>query len=211
MQPFVRPALGAVVLGSLLLAGCGGGSDDSSGSGTPSASAVSTGGASSTPPSAAPSPSTGTSSASAAPTQGPASCGVHDLRFRLSPGEGAAGSTYYLLRMTNTSNATCRTGGYGGVSLVANRSGAPIGAPADRVKPGERTRFDLAPGSSAEATLRETDAGNYPSGKCHPTRARGLRVYPPDETHWTFVPHATTACSSAAVHLLELAPYARVR
>jgi len=209
MQPFVRPALGAVVLGTLLLGGCGGGgSDRSSGSGTPSASAASTGSASSTPP--APAPPTRTSSASAAPPRGPASCGVGDLRFRLSGGEGAAGSTYSTLRMTNTSGAACRTGGYGGVSLVASRSGAPIGAPADRVEPGQRARFDLAPGASAEATLRETDAGNYPRARCRPAQAHGLRVYPPDETRWVFVPHPTTACSSPRVHLLELAPYAPV-
>jgi uncharacterized protein DUF4232 len=209
MRHLARPLLG-VVLGSLLLGGCGG----STGGG--SAGGGSTGGSSpsssATPTSAAPSSapaSSGPTTSSSRPTA--AECRVGDLRFSLSPGEGAAGSTYFKLRMTNTTQVPCASGGYGGVSLVAKPGGAPIGAPADRVEPGRRSAFTLRPGEAAEATLRETDAGNYPRSRCHPAPAHGLRVYPPNETHSTFVPHATTACSAGSVHLLQLSPYAPVQ
>jgi hypothetical protein len=205
MRHLARPLLG-VVLGGLLLGGCGAGGE---GAPSPASSASSSAPGSSAPAGASPS----VSASSRAPMSNEpatAECRVGDLRFHLSPGEGAAGSTYYRLRMTNTSDAPCASGGYGGVSLVAEPGGAPIGAPADRVEPGRRTVFTLRPGEAAEATLRETNAGNYPRPRCHPAPARGLRVYPPDETRSTFVHHATTACSAAGVHLLQLSPYTPV-
>jgi Protein of unknown function (DUF4232) len=125
----------------------------------------------------------------------------------LSLGDGAAGSTYYSLRLTNRSQQPCRTGGFGGVSLVRTPTGAPIGAPADRMQQGAARPITLQPGARAEATLRETNAGNYPKSRCRPVPATGLRVYPPNDTRSAFVRHATTACRSGAVHLLSLAPY----
>jgi hypothetical protein len=139
----------------------------------------------------------------------PARCRTSHLRFRLLPGEGAAGSTYYTLRMTNASSVLpCRTRGFGGVSLVAAPHGRPIGAPADRTQPAKARLVVLQPGEHADATLREVNAENYPSGRCHPKRASGLRIYPPDETRSTFVAHGTTACRAEDVHLLSLTPYA---
>jgi hypothetical protein len=212
MRHLARPLLG-VVLGAVLLGGCGGGGEGGPSPASPASSTAPTSASASAPASASPSVSASVSESSGATTSNEpatAECRVGDLRFHLSPGEGAAGSTYYRLRMTNTSSAPCASGGYGGVSLVAEPGGAPIGAPADRLQPGRRTPFTLRPGAAAEATLRDTDAGNYPRSRCHPTSARGLRVYPPDETHSTFVPLATTACSAGGVHLLQLSPYAPV-
>jgi hypothetical protein len=157
-------------------------------------------------------------SSSAEPSTSPTStgpaerCRTGTLHFRLLPGEGAAGSTYYTLRMTNVSTtAPCRTRGFGGVSLVAGPHGQPIGAPADRAQRGTARVVVLQPGQHADATLREVDAENYSSAKCRPRRATGLRIYPPDETRSTFVAHATTACRSADAHLLTLTPYASTR
>jgi hypothetical protein len=212
MRHLARPLLG-VVLGAVLLGGCGGGGEGGPSPASPASSTAPTSASASAPASASPSVSASVSESSGATMSNEpatAECRVGDLRFHLSPGEGAAGSTYYRLRMTNTSSAPCASGGYGGVSLVAEPGGAPIGAPADRVEPGRRTVFTLRPGEAAEATLRETNAGNYPRPRCHPAPARGLRVYPPDETRSTFVHHATTACSAAGVHLLQLSPYTPV-
>jgi len=124
-------------------------------------------------------------------------------------GDAAAGSVYSQLLMRNTSGTPCRTRGFGGVSYVARRSGAQVGAAADRVQRDQVRPLTVQPGSTVQATLRETDAGNYPSGECRPTRAAGLRVYPPDETRSVFVPHAKQVCAATTVHLLELAPYTR--
>jgi len=125
----------------------------------------------------------------------------------VSGGEGAAGSTYYSLRLRNVSTHACRTGGFGGVSLVRGPHGAPIGAPADRTKTGDAKPLTLRPGARAEATLRVTNAENYPPGRCQPAPAKGLRVYPPNETRSAYVAQDATACRSPKVHLLFLEPY----
>jgi hypothetical protein len=138
---------------------------------------------------------------------GPAGCRTRDLRVTLSAGDGAAGSTFYSVRLRNVSMHPCRTGGFGGVSLVRAPHGAPVGAPADRVKKSSAKPLTLRPGARAEATLQVTSAENYPAGKCQPTQAKGFRVYPPNETRSAFVAQPTPACRSAKVHLLSLAPY----
>jgi hypothetical protein len=142
-----------------------------------------------------------------ASVSGPGRCTVHDLRITLSAGEGAAGSTFYLVRLTNKTGTTCRTGGFGGVALVGGGDGRQIGAPADRV---QRTRLRpviLKAGASAEARLQVISADNYPVRKCRPAQAEGFRVYPPNETRSAFVRRAKTACRDDSVHLLKLSPY----
>jgi Protein of unknown function (DUF4232) len=107
----------------------------------------------------------------------------------------------------NVSTQACRTGGFGGVSLVTGPQGKPIGAPADRTEKGSARPIVLKPGQVATATLQVTNAGNYSAAKCMPKHAAGLRVYPPNETHSAFVAHGSPACASATVHLLTLRPY----
>jgi hypothetical protein len=145
-------------------------------------------------------------SASSSPG-GPTDCTLTHLRVSLTGGEGAAGSTYYSLRLTNISAKPCTTGGFGGVSLVAAPSGAPIGAPADRMNKNQVKRLTLRPGAHAGATLRVVDAANFPRSACRPVTAKGLRVYPPNETRSAFVAHPLTACRSPKVHLLSLSPF----
>lgn len=184
----------------LLLGGCGSSSDSTSDSGSKG---------SSSPSSSAASPSSGassTSSAAASPA-GPAPCRTSALKISLGAGEGAAGSTFFPLVVKNVSTKPCRTGGFGGVSLVASADGKPIGAPADRTQQGSVTRIVLHPGQVAAATLQQTNAENFPKSKCMPKPATGFRVYPPNETHSAFVAHKTTACASTKVHLLALRPY----
>jgi len=137
----------------------------------------------------------------------PTSCTTADLRFALSAGEGTAGSAYYELEMANVGRRPCRTGGFGGVSLVARSGRAPIGARAQRSQPDQAKAFLLQPGDRAHATLRETDARNYDATECRPRRAAGLQVSPPDARQSQFVAHDTTACAATQVHLLELTPF----
>jgi hypothetical protein len=220
-SPRLRIAAG-LVLGCLALGGCASSTDDA-GSGT---SDVSTGGSSSGPsPSSGSSPSDGSSASASSGTQSSSStassgsssgapalarCTAADVRITLRAGDGAAGSVYSRLRMRNTSTTACRTSGFGGVSYVARRGGAQVGAAADRVQRGRVRPLVVQPGASVQATLREVSPDNYPSGDCRLAQVAGLEVYPPDETHAVFVAHPTQACSATSVHLLELAPYAPV-
>jgi hypothetical protein len=203
MHP-IRRVLPVVALtaAALALSGCGG--TTSSGSGTAGSTTTVT----ETPSDdATAEPTAGQSdSSSPASPRGPAGCTTADLQVSLSDGEGAAGSTFYAVRLTNSSDSPCRTGGFGGVSLVG-AGGRQIGAPADRTAKETTTRITLRPGQAAEATLQVANAENYPAGRCRPARAKGFRVYPPDETRSVFLARPTTACRNAGVHLLSLKPY----
>jgi len=182
-----------------LLAGCAGGSPERTSAGTSSPRQS---------PTHPTTKTTGSASPSAAPSStGPARCTTRDLRVSLTGGEGAAGSTYFDLNLTNISGHPCRTGGFGGVSLVGNGNGTQIGAPADRTQTEKVRAITLRPGGKATATLRETNAENYPPSRCRPAPAEGFRVYPPNETHAAYVAHGSTGCRNEKVHLLSLAPY----
>jgi predicted small lipoprotein YifL len=199
----------AVTLLACTLAGCGNTGEGRFSGDTKSEKAAEGAPTSSSPasPSSSAPPTTSSSASSSASPSVPAPCRTADVRVALGPGEGAAGSTYYPLRLTNTSGHPCRTGGFGGVSLVSSATGKPIGAPADRTKRGQAKPIVLDSGQRAEATLRVVNAENYPTGKCQPVQAKGFRVYPPNETHSAFVKHPTTGCRSGKVHLLSLTPY----
>ena len=187
----------AVTAGLAVLAGCGG---------APSNTSADTGSTTSKPSHAA-TQRTGSSSSPTPSPSGPARCTTKGLRVSLTGGEGAAGSTYYELTLTNTSGHPCRTGGFGGVSLVGDGNGTQIGAPADRTEPGKVRAITLRPDGRATATLRVTNAENYSPSKCDPAAAEGFRVYPPNETHATYVARGSTGCRNDTVHLLTLTPY----
>ena len=199
-----RLTLAAVA--ALSLTGCSSSSDNGADGGSADHTPASVSSAAApTSSAAAEQPSTSASSSPA----GPAACTTADLSVKVGAGEGAAGSTYYPVTLTNKSNQPCRTGGYGGISLVDSPRAEPIGAPADRTQKGDVVPITLTPGHAAQATLQVGDAGNYDTSRCQPTRAIALRVYPPNETHAAYVrlPAPTSACANPKVHLLTLRPY----
>jgi hypothetical protein len=108
-------------------------------------------------------------------------------------GDGAAGSIYYKLELTNASSATCTLTGYPGVSAV-DLVGHQLGSPASRL-PSPTKTVTLGAEDSAIATLRVVEAGNFPNAACHPVNAAGVRVYPPDERVSKFVPFPFQACA----------------
>jgi hypothetical protein len=196
-------AVALVVSAVLLLGGCGNKSESASDNG-PSTSAA----AKSTSPSPSATTSSGTSSSmSSSSPSGTPQCRTTGLKVTLGPGEGAAGSTFFPLVIKNVSKTACRTGGFGGVSLVSAPTGQPIGAPADRTQKSQAKPIVLQSGQVATATVQVTSADNYPASKCSPKQATGFRVYPPNETRSAFVAHKVTACGSSKVHLLTVRPY----
>ena len=166
-----KPSLTVVLLAAalLLLGGCGNDTDSTAGGGSSSSAATSSSAASS-------SSSSATSSTSSASPSGPAPCRTSGLKITLGPGEGAAGSTFFPLLMKNVSTKPCRTGGFGGVSLVTGPQGQTIGAPADRSQQSQVRPIKLSPGQIATATLQVTNAENFPASKCQPKQAAGFRV-----------------------------------
>jgi hypothetical protein len=121
--------------------------------------------------------------------------------------EGAAGSLYDTVRLTNTGGTTCSLYGYPGVSLVGHGNGTQIGAAAERDRSVRRTRVTVRPGTSTTFVVRRTQALNYPRATCSPTAADGYRIYPPDETAALFLPlEGATGCANTSVDLLTVRP-----
>ena len=132
---------------------------------------------------------------------GPALCKAAGLTATTdATGGGAAGSVYMQLILTNSGTEPCLLKGFAGVSLTAGADGEPIGAAATRDDSTPATDVMLAPGKAGAATLRYTQAANYPD--CTRTPAAGFRVYPPNDTaslfiaaaHWTPAPTRTSTC-----------------
>src|SRR5689334_17091988 len=80
------------------------------------------------------------------------SCTNADLTASYRATDAGAGHRYGRLVLTNTSSASCRTGGYGGLSYVGDGDGTQIGAAATRdrgtvksyvVRPGQRLVSDV--------------------------------------------------------------------
>ncbi|GAB2919484.1 DUF4232 domain-containing protein [Streptomyces mayteni] len=136
----------------------------------------------------------------------PPLCESERLDPAVAATEGAAGSTYLTLTLTNVGDATCAMTGYPGVSLVAGDAGDQLGSPAERdPSAGDPVRVELAPGAAATAELRVTQAMNHPADECGPVAARGLRIYPPDQRSALFVAHeGLTGCTAADVGLLTV-------
>ena len=120
-----------------------------------------------------------------------------------SAGSGAAGSVYYHVEFTNQGSHTCTMFGYPGVSAV-NLQGAQLGAPANKNAGTAKKLISLALGATASAVLQITDTGVYSPSTCRPTRAAGIRVYPPGQTVAKVVPYPFLTCGRAqniALHI----------
>ncbi|MGW1986901.1 DUF4232 domain-containing protein [Streptomyces collinus] len=124
-----------------------------------------------------------------------AACPTRSLKARPGVSQGTAGSVYQVIDFTNIAQTTCTLYGYPGVSLAGGSPVHQIGPAATRNTTAPRALVTLAPGATANALLRITDAGNYPAAQCHPTTAQYLQVYPPGQTTPIYVAYTSTACA----------------
>ena len=136
-------------------------------------------------------------------------CSSADLSSSYRASDAGAGHVYGWIVLRNTSDHSCRTGGYGGVSYVGDGNGTQIGAAAVRIDQDQVTQVVLAPGQRVRSALDETRAVNYPRQKCHRAHVDGFRIYVPDSTVSQYVVHPTTGCRATSVHLLHQKPYQR--
>lgn len=183
-----------------LAAGCG--------SSSPTATSPAGGSSSPARPAAPASPASPATSPPAAPAStsspntpavaGPGPCPTSGLKVATGSRQGAAGSVYVVLNFTNTSGTTCTLYGYPGVAL-AGSTRAQIGAPASRSPSGVKKLVTLPPGTTGSATLRITQAENYPTATCGPVPASYLQIYPPNQTADVDVPYQAQACSKQLV------------
>ena len=121
---------------------------------------------------------------------------------------GAAGTIYHPLLLTNVSSAACTTYGYPGVAFVTSQGGHVIGAPA-----GRRTISGLAPrlitlqpGATAHATLAMSEV--LVSNQCynHQLPVSTIQLYPPDQYTALFAPFSGTGCADKSLVVMWVSP-----
>ncbi|MGX5357121.1 DUF4232 domain-containing protein [Kocuria sp. KH4] len=132
---------------------------------------------------------------------GPDRCATSALEVSAAPAGGAAGSVHVDLTVTNAAAEPCVLAGYPGVSFV-DADGAALGAPAVRDAGVPGTGEELAPGESATAALRISQAAVHPG--CAAREAAGLRVYPPENRQSLVVPFPAEACTGPGIQQLEI-------
>ncbi len=64
---------------------------------------------------------------------------------------------------------------------------------------------ELAPGTSATATVKASVVANYPADQCQPTAVSGLTVYSPNTTDAIYLPYPTTGCGTNDSSITQLA------
>jgi hypothetical protein len=141
---------------------------------------------------------------SSAPAPGPSGCLASGLRAQLGASQGAAGTIYQVIALTNTSNATCTLYGYPGVSFVTGVGGAQVGLPATKDPVVAKTLVTLAPGAKAAFLLGVHEAGAYPT--CKMINVDWLRIYPPGDYGSINLQDKNQACSNANLSILTVSP-----
>jgi Domain of unknown function (DUF4232) len=130
----------------------------------------------------------------AAPRPATPACHTSQLRVWIGlPGDGAAGSTYYELQLSNVSSTPCSLFGFPGVSAI-NSHGTRLGKAAGRDHTFAATTQVLAPRVTVHAVLRITDPGVI---GCPTATATELKVFPPNTTAAALVPFKFSACTGA--------------
>jgi Domain of unknown function (DUF4232) len=186
-----------LVAAAVLVAGCG------SSGGPPAAGPSSE----RTSPTAAPSrplpapvPPTASTTVQPEPT-GPTRARTSDLSAELAWVEGAAGSRYSAIVLTNRSQRTHTIYGYGGLQLLDAR-GRTVPTRQVRDRTTRPTRVVLPPGMSAHADLHWSavaTTGDSQTGTCQPEPAF-LLVTPPDETRSLRIPwNAGPVCAQGLI------------
>jgi hypothetical protein len=145
--------------------------------------------------------STTSSAPAPAPTPaapaGTSNCLASGLHAQLGVGQGAAGTVYQVIVLTNTSNATCTLYGYPGVSFVTGIGGSLVGLPATKDPVYGKTLITLAPGGKASFALAIHNAGAMPN--CQTANVNWLRIYPPNDYGSIYVRYQTQACASQSI------------
>jgi hypothetical protein len=198
-------AVATVAVAGLALAACSSG--PTSGTGSTTTGRTTTTGRStttSTPSTTAP-PTSSTTSTTGSP--GLATCLATQLAMVPQNGNGAAGTIYQTVVMTNSSSTTCTLYGYPGMQLLdaqggdipttVVRGGLGGGAPAGATQPA--TLVTLAPGQAAAFAMQFEDVQVGNETSC-PTSAKA-EITPPNDTAPGVVAMAIGPCDNGTVHV----------
>jgi hypothetical protein len=120
-------------------------------------------------------------------------------------GNGAAGSVFYMLRITNLGGGSCGLSGFPKLNAIDSK-GATIGKPASHETGSKAGVVTIKSGGSASFQLRIVEAGNFSPADCHATKAFGLRVAPPGAGGAKVVPFPFETCAKPTQPVLTVGP-----
>jgi Protein of unknown function (DUF4232) len=126
-------------------------------------------------------------------------CTASDLGVWVAVGQGngALGTIYYPLELTNLSGHACLLFGFPGVSAI-NSDGRQLGSPAQWIRTTSPRTVILEPGATAHTQLAYHDAAVGTEPGCDPVNSAVLlRIYPPDQRNATYAAFAFPVCSHA--------------
>ncbi|GAA1353491.1 DUF4232 domain-containing protein [Saccharothrix algeriensis] len=113
-------------------------------------------------------------------------CRSVDLGVAFGRVEGAAGTVYREVLLTNRGIAPCALRGHPGVSYV-DPGGEQVGAAA--VRSGDRgSLLTLPHGATAVSDVGFARVDNFDPDLCRKTPVWGIKVFPPDETTPLYLP-----------------------
>jgi len=207
-----RSARQALSVGGLLVAlvGVAGCASTSSGTSASGSAPVAPKRSTSTPTTGAVPTSRSATSAPTTTNARPASsstCLATQLRMAPQAGNGAAGTVYMTVTLTNTASVSCTLGGYPGMQLLDSqgaqiptdvvRGGPPaFPTPAANQPPAVVT---LAPKQAAAFSLSYEDVPVGSETSC-PTSSTA-EITPPADTSYSEVPLQIAACGGGTVHV----------
>ena len=154
------------------------------------------------PPATAPA-STPAAPAPAAPPP-PAPCLTRYLAATIGNAQGAAGSTYVELVLTNLDNVSCTLYGYPGVAMDNGVPVTPVGLPSNEDPATPRELVTLLPHGKAAALLRIASTGDYTPAACKPVNTQWLQVIPPNQYVPVYIGYNSQTCANA-VQVLTVA------
>jgi hypothetical protein len=122
-----------------------------------------------------------------------ASCTGAQLGAHLGLSQGAAGTTYQVVRFRNHGSTACTLDGYPRFVFL-NAAGDRIGLPA---KPsGTHRPVTVRPDHVAVAALGIPSYQDFPRARCHPRRATSIRVTAPGTHKHHTLPLSVTVCTT---------------
>ncbi len=112
--------------------------------------------------------------------QMPVACTTSNLKLTAGQQQGAAGTIYQHMVLTNSSSQSCSISGFPTAFLYGSNGYALGNGAAARPNPAPLS-ITLAPNDSANTVLGYPQAGNFDPGVCTATSTT-LKLYPPSAT-----------------------------
>ncbi len=143
----------------------------------------------------------------------PSRCVASALKVALGQSEGAAGTIYYPLVITNIASTGCTLSGIPRVQPVtgatASAAHAPVGPKAglrDLSASGYGQLIRLAPRARVSANYGVTESANYPSSRCAPADFAGVTVLLGGIGHWWVSLKASTCTKLTSTFVSGVVP-----